>query len=234
MARRSGLGFLPYLLPYGTFLVLVTLGAPLALRVALPLALLLFFAWRGAFPELRGWRWCGRGALADGLFGLGVAVLWVAPYLVFDALPRPGAGEGFDPAAPFGAEQRDLALAVRLVGFAGVTPFVEELFVRSFLARFADVFDSERDFREIPIGRFTWRSFLVTSLYFGLSHRSWEWPVAFPTGVLFNLWLYRRRSLGAVIVVHAVANAAIWVAVVFAPAGLATLGGRPVDPWIFL
>jgi CAAX prenyl protease-like protein len=234
LAQRPELGFVPYLAPYATFLVLVMLGAPLVLRVAVPGTLFAFLAWRGSFPELRGYRVRGPGPLADVLFGLAIAVLWVGPYLVLDVLPRPGPGEGFDPARPFGESGRSLALAVRLVGFAGVTPFVEELFVRSFLIRYVDVFDRGGDFREVPIGRFAWRSFVVTSLYFALSHARWEWPVALATGVLFNLWLYRRRSLGALVVAHAVANAAIWAAVVFAPAHLATLGGTPLDPWIFL
>jgi hypothetical protein len=39
--------------------------------------------------------------------------------------------------------------------------------------------------------------------------------------VLFNLWLYQRRHLGAVIVAHAAANAAIWLAVVLGPDSLA-------------
>jgi CAAX prenyl protease-like protein len=167
------------------------------------------------------------------LFGLAIAALWVGPSLVSVAL-RPAAGEGFDPAEAFGADRTALALAVRLAGFAGVTPFVEELFVRSFLIRFVDAFDRGGDFRALPIGRFAWRSFVVTVLYFTFSHARWEWPVALASGVLFNLWLYRRRSLRALVLAHAVANAAIWGAVVFAPAGLATLGARPLDPWIFL
>jgi len=106
--------------------------------------------------------------------------------------------------------------------------------VRSFLLRFLDVFDRDGDFRAVPIGRFAWRSFLLTALYFGFSHRSWEWAVAFPTGVLFNLWLYRRRHLGSVILAHAVTNAAIWASVVFAPEQWTTRGGATLDPWIFL
>jgi hypothetical protein len=234
LGRRGWRDFVPYLLPYAGFLVLVSLGAPLALRVALPLALLVFFVARGAFPELGGARWRGAGTLADVLFGVALAVLWVGPYWLWDGLPRPGAGEGFDRAAPFGADHAGVALAVRLVGFAGVTPFVEELFVRSFLLRFLDVFDRDGDFRAVPIGRFAWRSFLFTVVYFGLSHRSWEWAVAFPTGALFNLWLYRRRQLGPVILAHAVTNATIWTAVVLAPPGLTTRSGAVLDPWIFL
>ena len=56
-------------------------------------------------------------------------------------------------------------------------------------------------------------------VWFVLSHAQWEWGVAAVAGVLFNLWLYRRRQLGAVIVAHAVANGAIWAWVVLGPGG---------------
>jgi len=59
VAQRSGLGFVPYLVPYATFLGLVTLGAPLALRVALPGVLFVYFLVRGGYPELRGARGLG-------------------------------------------------------------------------------------------------------------------------------------------------------------------------------
>jgi membrane protease YdiL (CAAX protease family) len=52
----------------------------------------------------------------------------------------------------------------------------------------------------------------------------WEFGVAAVAGVIFNLWLYRRRHLGAVIVAHAAANASIWLLVVLSPG----------DLWIFL
>ena len=65
---------------------------------------------------------------------------------------------------------------------------------------------------------------MVTSIWFTFTHVDWEWIVAAPTGVLFNLWLYHRRHIGAPIVAHAAANASIWLVVVLGP----------VDLWIFL
>ena len=35
-----------------------------------------------------------------------------------------------------------------------------------------------------------------------------------PTGIALNLWLYRRRHMGSVVLAHAVANAAIFAFVV--------------------
>lgn len=218
------MSFLPagaaaYVLPYGVFLALVelaarlpSLAAPLfALRVAAPAALLVWFWRRGAYPELRGYRF-GAGTVGDALAGLALAALWVGPYLAWPSLPR---GDAFDPAL-LGASNRALALALRLVGFALVTPFVEELFVRSFLLRFAETFE-RGDFRSEPVARFAWRGFATTALWFTFSHAQWEWPVALPVGIAFNAWLYWRGHLGACVVAHAVTNAAIWALVVFGP-----------------
>jgi len=232
MNDRAGHDWWAYLGPYGLFLVLVEIGGRLpdpwaawwlVPKVVLPGALLLWFIRRGALPELRGFRPSPGQLAADIACGLGIAVLWMAPFLLFSEIPRPDASEGFDPHA-LGESREALYLGLRLFGFALVTPFVEELFVRSFLMRLADVVDVDMNIRRVPLARFTWRSFLVTVVWFTLTHVPWEWGVACATGVIWNLWLYRRKHIGSVIVAHAVANAAIWVAVVFGPG----------DLWIFL
>lgn len=229
MGARSSHGWWPYLGPYAAFLLLVEIAgrapqewAPwlLVLRVFGTGGWLLWFVRSGALPELRGYRPGAAGSLQDVLVGVAIAALWVGPYLLFPSLPRPDPSEGFD-ARIFGAGYEPLALGIRLVGFAVVTPFMEELFVRSFLLRLADVFDGDMNFRKVPIGRFTRRSFLVTVFWFTFTHVPWEWVVAPLAGVLFNLWLYRRRHIGATIVAHAAANAAIWLAVVLGPPSLA-------------
>jgi CAAX prenyl protease-like protein len=225
MAAPRDHGWWPYLGPYGLFLLLVEVGARVpegldgsfrVLRVVLPGLWLVYFVRQGRLPELRSYRPGLSGLAQDVAFGAAIAALWMGPYLLLPSLPRPGPGEGFD-AGVFGPGREAFAYALRLVGFAAVTPFVEELFVRSFLLRLADVVDTHMDFRRVPIARFTWRSFLVTVLWFTFTHLPWEWPVAFAAGVLFNLWLYRRRHLGSVVVAHAAANAAIWLAVLLGP-----------------
>jgi CAAX prenyl protease-like protein len=226
MVERQGHGWWPYLAPYGLFLLLVEVGNRLpgasltliVLKILVPAGLILFFARKGAYPELSGYR-PGAGALADVAVGLGIAALWVGPFLLFP-LTR---GDPFDPDA-LGAERSSLVLGARLVGFAAVTPFVEELFVRSFLHRYLDVWNSGGDFRDQPMARYTPVAFVGTVVWFTLTHAPWEWWVALPAGVVFNLWLYRRGHLGAVVVAHATANAALWLLVV--------LGGG--DLWPFL
>ncbi len=203
----------------------------LGLRCAVPLALFLFFLSRGCYPELANFR-PGWTALAlDILFGLFVTGVWVAPYLVWPGL-APGASEAFDPAAAGGGFQ-SLSLGLRFAGFVVVTPFIEELLVRSYLIRAVDVYPADRDFREIPVGTFAWRSFLVTVAWFTLTHAQWEWPVAFLSGVLFNLWLYRRKHVASLVLAHAVTNGSLFLLVLWGssnPAAPAFLR----DLWFFL
>lgn len=221
-----------HVLPYFAFGVVLAAvgsfppGVALAVQVAVPAGLLLFFYFRGAYPELGAPAPAeGRGGpVGDVAIGLAIAALWMGPFLLFEGLPRPDVEEGFDTTV-LGAAA--VTLAVRFLGFALVTPFMEELFVRSFLLRFIDVFDQRADFRDLPIGVFAWRSFLGTSAWFMATHQTWEWIVALPTGILFNLWLYRRRTMSSVVLAHAVANATIFAVVV-------AFGPSNPGLWIFL
>lgn len=241
MPVRRGHGWWPYLLPMFSFLVLgeisgrlpeATSGAFLAIRVLVPAALLVHFFRQGEYPELRTPPPGGGAGLAqDVLVGLLGAAVWMAPmvWLGRDAFPkflRPAPDAGFDPTL-LGEGFVGLALALRLTGYAAVTPFAEELFVRGWLARWIDVFDSPRDFRSVPIAEPSVRSFIGVVLFFTASHVPWEWPVAVLWIVGTQLWFYHRRHLGSVVVVHAVSNLAIFGAVV-----LADRSG--VDLWYFL
>ncbi len=201
-------------------------------QVAIPGGLVLYYGLKGSYPELRGYRG-GPGAFAlDVLIGLAGAALWIAPYLVFDSL-RPDPADGFDPGR-LGAGLVWLALTLRVVGYGLVTPFVEELFLRSWLMRYADVFDRPVDFRDVPMARFAWRSFLIVVIYFTVSHMPWEWPVAFAWGLGSQLWFYHRRQLAALVVVHATSNLAIFAFVLAMTGRLSDGAGQPLSLWFFL
>ena len=205
-----------YLAPMLAFLALVEIGRhlppeqawlALPLKVAVPLALFAVFAARRSYPELGGYPHGALGLALDVLVGLAGAALWVGPYLLWPGL-RPEGG-GFDP-AQLGASMVALAWVLRGVGYGLVTPFVEELFVRSWLQRFADVWDDpDASFRDVPVGRFTPISLVVVVVYFTLSHAQWEWPVAAAWILATQLWFYYRRHLLALVVVHAASNLAI-------------------------
>lgn len=235
---RSNLDWAPYFGPMLGFAAVLAAAdylppgweaATMAARVLVPAAIFLYF-WRdGRYPELRGFRPGAGGAASDVALGLAVTALWVAPYLLFPSL-RPPAEEAFDP----GAANRLLMLSLRIAGFALVTPFVEELLVRSFLLRAAEVYDTDRDFRDLPIGMFAWRGFVVTVLWFTFTHAQWEWPVAFATGVVYNLWLYRRKHIGSLILAHAVTNAALFGLVYWGSGKIRDAAGEFPDLWFFL
>jgi CAAX prenyl protease-like protein len=246
-ASRVESGWVPYVAPYFAFLAITEIQArPIGegslvlwlLRVAVPGGLLVYYFRRGAFPELRGFRPSAGGVTADVLLGIAIALLWVVPFEL-GWLPKPDDVSRFDP-EQLGASLRDVVLGLRLAGFALVTPFVEELFVRSFLIRAAELLrisrrgvdiDPDADFRDLPMARFAWQGFLVTVVLFTFSHLGWQWPVALVTGVVWNLWLYHRGHIVPLVISHAVANLTLFLLTVFASGQLTDAQGRVLDLW---
>ena len=221
------------------FLVIVELSgrvsAPfvpvfLVLRVIAPFGLLVYFLLRSEYPELSGARW-GAWAVADVAVGLAGAALWIAPFLFWDSLrPR---DHGFD-VGLLGPGGSWLAQTLRAIGYVGVTPFVEELFVRSWLLRYVDVAETRKSFRSVPIGRFSWRSFLIVTLWFVFSHLQWEWGVMFGWTLLTMAWFYRRKHIAPLVLVHAVTNGAIFGFVVAFDRVFRDATGAPISLWFFL
>lgn len=240
MARRQGHGWWPYWVPFFGFLLLVMIGAELpdsaqpawlVVKVAVPGGLFLWFLARGAYPELRGFDAAPGWLALDVCVGLLGAALWVAPFVLFDSL-RPET-EGFDPQI-FGAGREAQALAVRALGYAVVTPFVEELFMRSWLLRYLEVFDQRRDFRDVPIAHFSWRSLALVMVFFLLSHAPWEWGVMFVWALGTMLWFYRRRHIAALVLVHAVTNGAILAFAVWGDGRFTDANGAPIPLWFLV
>lgn len=240
MARSKGYGWAPYWAPFVSFMLLVEIGrrlpeelAPvlLVLKALVPGGLVLWYASRGMYPELRGLR---RDAwlLLDVGVGLLGAALWIAPFLLFDGL-RPEDAEGFD-RLQLGEQGVPLVIALRALGYAAVTPFVEELFVRSWLLRYIDVFDKRRDFRKVPMARFTLRSFLVVVGFFVFTHLPWEWGVMLAWTLLTMAWFYYRGHLLPVVIAHAATNGAILAFVVLFDGAFTDGSGVPIPLWFFV
>lgn len=242
--ERAGHGWWPYVVPYVAFLLLSEIGARLpeaaqpfmlALKPAIVLVLVLGFRAKGAYPE-----WWSRppvrmtvpGVVQDVLVGLALTAVWVVPYLLVPAL-RPEPGGEFDPAMA-GEAWIPVVLGLRLFGYALVTPIFEELFIRSFVMRVAEVWESEHDFRDQPIARYSMRSLAVTTVVFCLGHVPWEWWVCVPWIVLSSLWFYHRRSLSALMVVHATTNGALLALAVFGEGWLTDVRGDPFSFWFFV
>jgi CAAX prenyl protease-like protein len=89
----------------------------------------------------------------------------------------------------------------RIVGAVVTVPIAEELAFRGYVMRKLIA----HDFEEVPLGRFTWVSFLVSSILFGVLHG--QWLAATLTGMVFAAALYRRGLLADAVVTHSVTNA---------------------------
>jgi hypothetical protein len=197
--------------PFALYMALLVLQswAPGSLWWIYPLKTLAVAAvlWglRGYYVELR------PAFPAAGIaVGIAAIVVWIAidPYypklsaLLGQTPPSP-----FDPTTLTPIAVRWMFLAFRVAGAAVVVPLMEELFWRGFLIRWID----NPNFKAVPLGAFAWRSFVVTSVLFGIEHEQWLAGVV--CGALYNGLLYRERNLFSCVLAHAVSNTllAVWV-----------------------
>lgn len=195
--------------PFAVFLVWLAVDkyVPIAnpakevLRDAVLVAAIFFFS-RSVLPT-RAPHWLAS-------IGLGVVVcaLWVAP----DALV-PGWRENpiFQNAitgniktsiAP--GELTPLMLALRTMRAALLVPVIEELFWRGWLPRWIQ----DNSFSRIPLGQYTPVAFWITVVLFAAEHGPF-WEVGLLTGIIYNWWMRRTRSLGDLMLAHAVTNLAL-------------------------
>ncbi len=146
---------------------------------------------------LRGCSWVG---IAIGVIAFG---LWVAL--------EPASTEASRMlASTVGSLPRGQAwawIALRVIGSVAIVPLAEELAFRGYLTRRL----ISIDFESLPIGRFSWLAFLLSSAAFGLLHG--RWLAGMLVGLLYALAMYRRGKLGDAVVAHAVTNLLIAVTV---------------------
>ena len=145
------------------------------------------------------------------IFGLTISVivlvLWIAPQAWLGFAPRT---DGFNPELfVAGSPGYFATVGLRFLRLVVVVPLLEEVFWRGFLLRYL----IDEDFEKVPLGRFTWLSFSVVVLAFAFSHNRPDWPAAIITGVLYNLVIYRTKSLSTCVLAHATTNLllGIWI-----------------------
>ena len=135
--------------------------------------------------------------------GIAIFVLWIA-------LAPPDEGNGALLAlrlAELPTWQAAVWLGFRVIGSVLTVPIAEELAFRGYLIRKLVA----SDFENVPAGQFTWLSFLVSSLLFGVLHNSWVAGTL--AGAGFAVALYHRGRIVDAIVAHMTSNALIAVAV---------------------
>jgi len=161
----------------------------------------LLYRYRSNYPELRPKDLLKGGTTAAVcLAGLATCLIWVSIDATFSVT---GAPAGFNPALLPEGPVRLLMTVTRVAGAVAVVPLMEELFWRSFLLRYL----IDADFEAVPMGRFTWASFLATTVLFGLEHHLLL--AGMVAGAIYNVILYKTRSLAQCVLAHAVTNLAL-------------------------
>ncbi len=132
--------------------------------------------------------------------GLVTFLLWLA--LIPEASSRNAGWPAALQAVPL--EWAALWLFVRVVGYVVTAPLAEELAFRGFLTRRI----VRPDFEKLPVGIFSWSSFVISSVVFGAFHGS-LWLPGTIAGMSFALALYRRGIFGEAVWAHATTNGLI-------------------------
>lgn len=140
--------------------------------------------------------------------GLAVCALWIAPDTLIPGwrghwLFQNGITGHLKTSIP-PEELTPLMLVLRTARAALLVPVLEELFWRGWLPRWIQDSRIER----IPLGQYSRFAFWATALLFAAEHGPY-WEVGLVCGVIYNWWMQRTRSLGDLILVHAVTNLAL-------------------------
>jgi len=129
--------------------------------------------------------------------GILVFILWINMDWTFSSQDIP---EGFNPTLITDPLTRNIMVAFRLASATIVVPIMEELFWRSFILRYI----IDKEFTSVPIGLFTWPSFLIIVVLFGLEHHYIFAGIM--AGIVYNVLLYYTKSISHCIFAHAVTN----------------------------
>ena len=130
------------------------------------------------------------------LAGIAVFAVWVG---LESIAPQLGETTSFNP-HELSPDWTTGLSSIRLLGAVLVVPVMEELFWRSFALRFL----IDTSFKRIPLGAFTWFSFILVAIAFGLEHNRWIPGII--AGLVYAALLLRTKNLFSPIQSHAVTN----------------------------
>ncbi len=207
--KMTGNAFLPYLLPFATWMGLMyalpaTAFCYAVRSVATLVVGIVCLAMASRHARQRTFERSAALRMAIGLVaGVAVCLGWIA----LPAWPLP---EPLPPnPSPYDPSVCGWPLTIaKLIGSAFVIAPVEEVFFRSFLYRWL----IRRDFLSVQIGRIDCSAFLWTVLLFTLEH---DRPIAAAgTGIVYGL-LYLRYGISSAIVAHATTNLLLGLHVIF-------------------
>jgi len=148
--------------------------------------------------------------------GVGVFALWVAPDLLFPGyrshwLLSNSITGSVTAGLPESDRSNLVVLLLRGLRASLIVPIVEELFWRAWLMRWI----IQPDFSKVPLGTYSTQAFWIVAILFAAEHGPY-WDVGLATGILYNWWMVRTKSLGDLILAHGITNACLSAYVVAA------------------
>jgi CAAX prenyl protease-like protein len=190
--------YFPYVIPFALFII-VTYMSPLLgvsrhiiypVKTILVAASLIYY-WKSYRQEITvSFSWLAI------LSGIAVFFIWILPEGLYPQI-------GYSEFNPYGYSNESFAwffIFFRLMGATLIVPPMEELFWRSFALRYA----ISSDFKSVPLGQFSWFSFIFISVLFGFEHH--RWLVGIFAGIIYAGVLYRSKNLFVPILSHAITN----------------------------
>ncbi len=198
---------IPYVAPFLTFIALLAIQKSIsflgeweyAVRVAIVAAVIFAVSRRVLDFKV-------RHLLPSLAIGVGVFALWIAPDTLF-----PGWRQHWLFTNSIMGEVKvslndaqlssPVLLLFRTLSAALLVPILEELFWRGWLMRWL----IKSDFEQVPLGTYETQSFWIVAALFALEHGPF-WEVGLLTGIIYNAWMVRTKSLGDLIFVHGVTN----------------------------
>ncbi len=200
----------PYVAPFVVFLALIGLSrvwpmpalADEIFRLVVMLAVLFLVARPVLHFKVQNWG-------VSVLVGVAIFVLWIAPDLLFPQYRSfflfDNSVVGTARSSLSDAARQDVpVLFLRTLRAVAIVPVIEELFWRGWLMRWV----IDKDFERVPLGAYSALSFWAVALLFASEHGPY-WDVGLVAGIIFNWWMMRTKSLGDLILAHAVANACL-------------------------
>jgi CAAX prenyl protease-like protein len=147
-----------------------------------------------------------RNVAATLAIGVAVFVVWIAPDLLIKGYRHfwlfenklTGSAETSLSSA---ATMNWAVLTLRMIRAVIIVPIIEELFWRAWMMRWL----IDTDFEKVPLGKYSAQAFWIVALLFASEHGAY-WDVGLLAGILYNWWMVRTRSLGDLILAHAVTN----------------------------
>jgi CAAX prenyl protease-like protein len=200
----------PYVAPFATFIALLALQKYLsflgeweyAVRVGIVAVVIAVFSRRLLSAKF-------QAPVLSILLGIAVFGLWIAPDMLI-----PGWRQHWlfsnsilgEVKVSLNQEQlaSPLLLLFRTLSAALMVPVLEELFWRGWLMRWL----IKPDFEQVPLGAYQTQSFWIVAALFALEHGPY-WEVGLLTGIIYNWWMVRTKSLPDLMLAHGITNLAL-------------------------